>query len=87
MRSRTTPEFWECYAALPADVRRLAVKAYRLWRESHRHPGLHFKRVHSAEPIWSIRVGVHYRALGLMDGEMVTWFWIGSHADYDRLLG
>jgi hypothetical protein len=27
-----------------------------------------------------------YRALGVREGDEIIWFWIGSHADYDRLL-
>ena len=27
-----------------------------------------------------------WRALGRRDGNTVTWFWIGSHAEYDRLI-
>jgi hypothetical protein len=27
-----------------------------------------------------------YRALGVKEGDEIIWFWIGSHADYDRLL-
>ena len=44
------------------------------------------KRVHATEPIMSVRVGLGYRALGTMHGEDILWFWIGSHADYDRLV-
>jgi hypothetical protein len=36
--------------------------------------------------MWSVRVGAHYRALGLDSDDAVVWFWIGSHADYDRLV-
>jgi hypothetical protein len=31
-------------------------------------------------------VSLGYRAVGLLEDEDITWFWIGSHADYDRLL-
>ena len=31
-------------------------------------------------------VGLGYRALGVMEGSTVVWFWIGSHAECDRLL-
>ena len=27
-----------------------------------------------------------YRAVGIMDDDEITWFWIGSHADYNNLL-
>jgi hypothetical protein len=47
---------------------------------------LHFKKVHPDPPIYSARVGIGYRAVGALDGGTVVWFWVGSHADYDRLL-
>jgi hypothetical protein len=31
-------------------------------------------------------VTLGYRALGLLDDEEIAWFWIGTHAGYDRLL-
>jgi hypothetical protein len=62
----------------------LADKNYRLLRTDPRHPSLHFKRVGK---LWAVRVGDHYRALGTDVVEGVQWFWIGTHADYDRLLG
>jgi hypothetical protein len=43
--------------------------------------------VHPTSPIYSVRVGRAWRALGLRrDYDRMVWFWIGSHADYDRLL-
>ena len=50
------------------------------------HPGLQFKQVHSTRPIYSARISLDYRALGILEGDEMIWFWIGSHADYDRLL-
>jgi hypothetical protein len=47
---------------------------------------LRFKKVHDDPPIYSARVGIAYRAAGVLDGDTVVWFWIGSHADYDKLL-
>jgi len=42
---------------------------------------LHFKRV---KRFHSVRVGAHFRALGVDAPDGVLWFWIGSHAEYDR---
>jgi hypothetical protein len=50
--------------------------------DPHR-PSLHLKKV---DQLWSVRVGAHYRALG-MDGRVaIIWFLIGSHAEYDKLV-
>jgi hypothetical protein len=86
MNSRTTRGFRELLAALPVQVRAQARDAYRLFEQNPSHPGLHFKKVHSDPPIYSARVGIGYRAVSVRDGNTVIWFWIGSHADYDKLL-
>ena len=43
-------------------------------------------RVHRTEPIFSVRIDIQYRVLGVRDEDRIIWFWIGSHADYDKLL-
>jgi hypothetical protein len=87
MKSQVTEDFLTCFSRLPKAVRSQARKAYRLWRQNHTHPSLHFKRIHSQEMLYSVRISLGWRALGLLDGETMTWFWIGSHADYDKLIG
>jgi hypothetical protein len=88
--SRTTKSFWKHYDALPQAVQRQAVRAYVLWRNDSGHPSLQFKCVSEKHAAFSVRVGIHWRALGYRDdgsGEVVvTWFWIGSHAAYERLI-
>jgi hypothetical protein len=86
MKSHTTARFWKFYNRLPVDVQRSADAAYRLWHIDPRHPGLRFKRVDAEEPIYSVRVGKGYRAIGWLEGDTVTWSWIGSHNEYERLL-
>lgn len=55
-------------------------------RATPNHPSLRFKKVHATEPIYAARVGLGYRALVGLDGDVAVWFWIGTHADYDQLL-
>lgn len=86
MNSRTTQRFRALLQSLPAHVIQQARDAYELFQDNPSHPGLHFKKVHSDPPIYSARVGIGYRAVGVLDGDTVIWFWIGSHAEYDRLL-
>jgi hypothetical protein len=86
MNSRTTRSFRTLFAGMPEHVKKQARQAYRLFRQNARHPGLHFKQVHDGPPIYSVRVGISIRALGVLDGDTITWFWIGTHAAYDRLL-
>jgi mRNA-degrading endonuclease RelE of RelBE toxin-antitoxin system len=86
MKSRTTRRFRDLLAALPSRVRAQAKDAFKLFCQDPSHPGLHFKKVHPDPPTYSARVGIGYRAVGAMDGDTVVWFWIGSHADYDKLV-
>ena len=84
MKSATLPSFWAEYHKLPDRIQQSARKTYRLWSENSFHPSLHFKCIDSNEEIWSIRITRNYRALGVLEGDTVTWFWIGSHDDYER---
>ena len=80
--SRTTAKFWKSFAQLPAEIRTLAQKNYRLWADNAAHPSLHFKPIRS--PNWSARVGQNYRAVGKFSGESFLWEWIGTHEEYDK---
>lgn len=86
MKSQTLPSFWDCYQPLPDPIKKSARKAYRLWQERHFHPSLRFKCVDSSESVWSLRITLSYRALGIMQKDAVVWFWIGNHDDYEKLL-
>ena len=86
MRSRTTRRFREAFQSLPPQVQRQARRAFVAFLTNPKHPSLHFKKVHTTEPIYSVRVGTGYRALGARREDEMVWFWIGSHADYDRML-
>ncbi len=83
MESRAIRSFWDAYHSLPEPVQRAALKQYRLWLADPRHPSLHFKRVGR---FWSARVNDDYRVVGVQDDDVIVWFFIGSHADYERLL-
>jgi len=86
MKSSVTKEFRKRLNALPAEVQEQAARAYALWRSNPYHPSLQFKRVSQRQPIYAVRIGLGYRALGLLEGDRIYWFWIGSHAEYDALL-
>ena len=86
MNHFTLPRFWKNYNSLPKQIQDLADKNYALLRADPFHPSLHFKKVGKHKHLWSVRVGEHYRALGLDKAEGVVWFWIGTHAEYDKIL-
>ena len=84
MIHHAAPDFWANYRTLPSDVQDLADRAFVLLKADPYHPSLHFKKI---DELWSARVGAHYRALGAEVRDGILWFWIGSHAEYDRLVG
>jgi hypothetical protein len=87
MRSELNSDFIELFQKIPERVKRTARKNYRLWKSNHSHPSLEFKEVNQKERIWSVRVGIGWRALGkIKNEEVIVWFWIGSHGEYDKLL-
>ncbi len=87
MKSRATADFWKCFEALPRSIQERARTAYARWSQNPYHRSLEFKRIKgSKHPLRSLRVGLHWRALGVERGDGMVWFWIGSHADYDRLI-
>ena len=86
MISHITEKFRKAFAELPADVQDQARQAYRLFIANPYHPGLHFKPIHPTRLIYSVRVGLNYRAVGAREGDEIVWFWIGSHAEYNGLI-
>ena len=81
----TSPKYWHLYRNLPHEAREIADKYFSLLKTNPKHPSLHFKKIGD---LWSVRAGIHYRALGMdaeTEGKSVLWFWIGSHAKYDHL--
>lgn len=86
MKHFTTPDFWKHYRQLPNQIQELADKNFELLKANPRYPSLHFKKVGNKKQLWSVRVGLHYRALGVDKPKGVVWFWIGTHDDYDRLI-
>lgn len=80
--SKTLPEFWEAYYALPAQVRKIARDAYQRFAENPNHPGLRFKPLKGNSDFYSARITKGYRVVGIVDGDTVTWFWIGTKADF-----
>ena len=84
MKHHASDDFWARFDALPQNVQELARQNFELLKLSPSHPSLHFKSVGKYR---SARVGLKFRALGVEVEDGVLWFWIGSHAEYDRLLG
>lgn len=84
MKHRASPDFWYCYRQLPQEIQTLADQCYQYLKQDSRYPSLHFKKVGR---FWSVRIGLHYRAVAVEKNNEMIWFWIGTHAEYDRLIG
>jgi hypothetical protein len=80
---RTSSRFWILLENLPEGVRTAARKNFEILKYNPSHPSLHFKKVGN---LWSVRVGLHHRALATQNDADYIWFWIGSHDEYDRLI-
>lgn len=77
------PSFWEYYNKLPDHIQSLADRNFAKLKKNSRHPSLHLKK---AGEYWSVRVGNRYRALGVEVENGLLWYWIGTHAEYDKLV-
>lgn len=86
MSSRRTRSFHNAFDSLPDEVKERATDAFRLFQGDPHHRSLRLKKVHASEPIYSVRITLSYRALALRANKDWIWFWIGSHADYEKLL-
>ena len=83
MKHFATPEFWYHYRQLPEVIRELADKNFAMLNVDPHHGSLRLKKVGD---FYSVRVGIHYRALAKDCDEGLSWFWIGHHTGYDRLI-
>lgn len=83
MRHFASSGFWKAYRDLPPATRDAADTAYALLKSDPHHPSLRLKRVGA---YWSARIGLRHRALAVDVEGGLLWFWIGNHADYDRLI-
>ena len=86
MNSVTTDQFRQLYIQAPLERRQKIKRAYQLWRDNPSHPSLRFKKVHATLPIYSARVDLDWRAVGLLKDGTLIWFWVGSHKAYESLL-
>jgi hypothetical protein len=83
MRHRASRKFWQFYRRLPEAIQRVANENDVVLKQAPKHPSLRFKKVGR---FWSVRVGIHYRAVAVEDGSDLVWFWNGHHSEYGRLL-
>lgn len=71
MKHYADPGFWELYRKLPPEVRKTADKNFELLKYDPHHPSLRLKKIGK---YYSVRIGLHYRALALEIPEGLLWF-------------
>ena len=86
MISKASSRFWKAFEKLPSEVKAKAKEAHKLWMSDPRHPSLQFKKIHDRSNIYAVRIDLNWRALCVKEGNEFIWFWIGTHADYERIL-
>ncbi len=67
MESRITDRFRKCFDDLPQKVKAEARKSFKIWKTDPYIEKLKFKKIHSKENMYSIRIGLNWRALGIKD--------------------
>ncbi len=82
MTGKAGRRFWKYFEDLPASVQKLAREKYALWKRDPYHPSLRFEE--RRDGVCVVRIGERYRALGLREGDVIAWFWIGTHEEYNR---
>ena len=85
IKSKATPQFWKDFRSLPPEIRKQSESAYRTFKKNPSHMGLDFKKLAGTRDLYSVRIGMHYRAIGRLNKSEIIWFFIGGHDEYDRL--
>lgn len=79
--------YWQHFDELPEDIKKLAESNYRRWKENPRHPGLRFKQIHATLPVFSFRVGMRNRTVGVeVEDGKIAWFWVGSFENFSAMI-
>jgi mRNA-degrading endonuclease RelE of RelBE toxin-antitoxin system len=86
VNSYISNEFIELFNKLPESVQKQAKKSFKIWKKNPNHPSLQYKKIHNDKQIWSVRISLKWRILGLRKMDDIYWFWIGSHSDYEKLI-
>jgi len=85
--SRILPGFRKAFKSLPKEIQHQAKETYKIWKENPFDRRLNFKQIHPSKPIYSVRIALNWRALGVRESKnTITWFWIGSHEEYNNLI-
>lgn len=86
MKSHITAKFRKAFQDLPKNTQKQARRAYRLFMQDPNHPSLQFKPIIPAKGIYSARINLKFRVLGVRRGDTIIWFWVGAHTEYEKII-
>ena len=86
MKNKREKRFKKLFAKLPSHIQKQARDDFKIFKTNPYYKSFEFKVVDEQDAIYSVRIGLHYRALGQKSGDTMLWFWIGSHEDYNNLV-
>ena len=92
-RNRTSRKFREQYAQLPDEIKKLVRLACIQFDRDPSHRSLRHhqlkdtKRSKQAPNSFSVSPTMQYRAIYVVENGINVWYWIGTHAEYDRYTG
>jgi hypothetical protein len=92
VNSHTTKSFRDAFNRLSPELRKQAEEAYKQFKNDPFSPGLNFEEVNARRHIWSnaqrhiwsVRITKNFRALGIRDRDDITWYWVGTHREYEK---
>ncbi|WZO98435.1 hypothetical protein EP7_000014 [Isosphaeraceae bacterium EP7] len=93
IEDRRTKDSKTRFNKLPPRIQKLARATYDLFKINPSHSSLHHKPISkSKHPTYeknshSVRIGATYRALYGRVGDLRVWYWIGSHEEYNNIVG
>lgn len=82
MNHSASSRFWTAYQVLPEDIRSLANKNFQLLNPIR----VILPCTSSALERCALHESVIIVALGFDVQDRIKWFWIGTHADYDKMI-
>lgn len=90
INSYKTESFNKTLNNLPKEIQEVAKQSFLKWKDNP--SSVHFKPLAQADnQVYSAQVNSRYRALAKKstnaEGQTCyTWFWVGSHEDYNNLI-
>lgn len=88
-----TSAFNKLFDKLPANIQELSNATFEMFCEDPSHSALRCKQLANkkntphCDGSFSVSITMRYRSLFVVDGDTNVWYWTGSHADYNTLIG